>query len=260
MTRLRRVYCERRSKLRLHPACVVLKDDKLLKNLVYDGKYPPEDCASLESRRNWLKRRIFRTGDSRTPVPLLQNSSAPPLHTNAFKKRTQKMEQLERFNSFVAANSIPTGRQQHGKTHYIMPTIRRIRTPPKLKECANDALPARHAEMTRDSLIIRVNESLSALEPPLPPVSHNTICTWLKEFVPRYVMSPLQLDYCYMCSELKQQVDSARRAKHHLIDNGDAEVSDICTNEVLIISYEANLRQNRELAAKEHEEYEHRIA
>eukprot|EP00171_Calliarthron_tuberculosum_P010732 IDg10732t1 len=93
--------------VRMHGAA--LQRQGTTQNLVYDGEYPSEDWASLESRRNWLQHHIFRTGDSRTPVPLTQNSSAPPLHTNAFKKSTQKKEQLEGFKSFVAANSIPTG-------------------------------------------------------------------------------------------------------------------------------------------------------
>lgn len=141
-----------------------------------------------------------------------------------------------------------------------MPSIRIIRTTLKLKDCANDALRARHAEMTRDSLTFRFNESLSALEPPFPPVSHDAICTWLRECLPRYGMSSRHSYYCDNCSELKQQVDSARRAKQHLIDSGDAAMLDICAKEVLITSCEANLRQYRELAAKEQEEYKHRIA
>ncbi len=63
-----------------------------------------------------------------------------------------------------------------------------------------------------------------------------------------------------MCLEVKEQIDSARRARQHLIDSGDAAVSDICAKEVLITSYEANLRQTRELATKEQQEYKHRIA
>lgn len=259
LTNLRRLYCERRAQQRFYPACVVLNCEELLKELVYDGDHEPENWASLQTRRNWLKRRIFETGDNRTPVPLPPDSSTPPLHLNVFKKRTQKMAQLERFKSFIMANAVPTGRRQRGKTHYLLPSIRRIR-PSKLNDSNNDALRARHTEMTYESLTHRFNETLSALEPPLATVSHDTICRWLKEYFPRYGVSPVQSDYCDTCSEIKQQIDSARRAKQHLLDSGNAAVADISAKEILINSYEANLRQHRDLATKEQEEYKHRTA
>eukprot|EP00171_Calliarthron_tuberculosum_P023156 IDg23156t1 len=40
-------------------------------SLVFDGEHDPGDWASLDRRREWLKRRIRQTGDKRTPVRLL---------------------------------------------------------------------------------------------------------------------------------------------------------------------------------------------
>ncbi len=109
LARLGRTCCERRSKQRMYPACVELKNEKLLKMLVYDGEYEPEDWASLESRCNRLKRCIPQKGDQRTPVPLPLDSILLLLHGNVFQKRTQKVVQLERFK------------------YYFTPPIRRLR-------------------------------------------------------------------------------------------------------------------------------------
>eukprot|EP00171_Calliarthron_tuberculosum_P023193 IDg23193t1 len=227
LSNLRNVYRTERCKYRKYPAKNVLENDSLLRLLLFDGDDEPEDWASLEKRREWLRKRIENTGDHQTPVSLPSESSAPPLHGNCFKKGLQKTQHAHYFKSFVIANSVPTSRLRRGKTHYLVPTIRRIR-PPKL-----------------DSEIGKV--------------SHDTVARWLKQFFPRHAISPVQSDYCDTCAELKRQTDAARRARQHLIDNGSASGSDILSKEKLIESYESCLRKHRALAAAEQAEYKNRI-
>eukprot|EP00171_Calliarthron_tuberculosum_P000188 IDg188t1 len=228
--------------------------------LIFEGGDEPDDWSQLEFRRAWLKHRIDMEGDPRTPVKLPPDASGPPLHGNAFKKLPVKVLQLERFKQFVNTNSVPTGRLRSGKTHHLIPSIRRIRPPQKLRPGANDYQRSRQAEMERESLTFQFNQSLLDIAPGMSTLGHDSICRLLKQYFPKHAISPIQSDYCDACAELKQQIDSARRSRQHLIDNGSSSVSKISDKDSLIESYEAALRIHRNLATQEQKEYKERIA
>lgn len=70
---------------------------------------------------------------------------------------------------------------------------------------------------------------------------------------------PLHSDYCDVCTELKRQIDSIRRAKEHLLESASAVVSDILAKDQLLNSCNANLSHHRNISTKEQEEYKERI-
>lgn len=84
--------------------------------------------------------------------PLLDNliirleGKSPPIHQNCFKKVALYEKQAEYFKDFVIANSIPSGRSFRGRTHYLLPSIRRAKISARPKE--NSSLA--HFTMLRD--------------------------------------------------------------------------------------------------------------
>lgn len=122
------------------------------------------------------------------------------------------------------------------------------------------AARVRFEEMRRKSLAYQFNETLDLFEPPLDKISHDTVQRWLKMYFPRHGVSPVPSDYCDTCAELKQQINSSRRVKQHLVDNGNASESDIAAKEKLTDSYRSALHRHRQLATAEQAEYKTRIA
>jgi len=134
LTRLRAAYKRNMSEKRKFPAQKVLDSDKLLKDLLYNGTSAPPDWHKLSVRRKWLNDLIETTGDKLTLVYLPQSTIETPIHRNAFTRKPLRAMQKERFQCFVSCNSVPTGRRLRGKTHYLLPTIRRLKNPRKPEE------------------------------------------------------------------------------------------------------------------------------
>jgi len=255
LTTLKATYKKCMHMNRAYPARVVLKDNELLNQLIYSGSDEPANWAVLSVRRKWLLDLIESSGDKNTLVFLPQNSLGPPIHGNVLAKLPQNLVQREHFKEYVLMNSVPTGRKERGKTHYLIPFIRRIKTPNKHAGPLSASEQARFKWMCEESLATVFNSSLNSFDPPVPNVSEDSIRKWFRELFPRYGISPLQSDYCDTCAELKQQFESIKRSKQHLIDNGNTQAQYIDYKQTLMDSYQSALSIHTKLAGKEQEEY-----
>ena len=142
-------------------------------------------------------------------IYLPQQCINPPIHRNSVAKISQYPSQQERFKQYVYMNSIPTGKQERGKSHYLIPSIRRIKTPREHEEPVSAQEAACYEVRANESLASKFNLSLDCLDEPIPHVSAETIRQWFRDLFPRYGRSPLQSDYCNHCAELKQLFESA---------------------------------------------------
>jgi len=112
-----------------------------------------------------------------------------------------------------------------------------------------------YREMCSESLATKFNNTLDTIDVPLAHVSGECIRLWFREFFPRHGISPLQSDYCDHCAGVKQNLDTARRAKQHLLDNSNIDPIFIQLKQNLIDSFNVALKKHAKIAEREQEEY-----
>lgn len=96
-------------------------------------------------------------GDKNALIYLPQQSINPPIHGNAIAKNSQYPAQQERFKQYVYMNSVPTGREERGKPHYLIPYIRRIKIPEKPGEDSSVEAAERYNSNCLESLGSKFN-------------------------------------------------------------------------------------------------------
>jgi len=259
LTSLRSSFMDSRGAQRAYPATKVLNTTELLEQLLYPTPNEPEGWDTLNTRRAWLSEQIELHG-SRVEVFLPPDSASPPIHKNAFVKTRQLKVEFELFKKFVLHNSIPSGRMRRGKTHFLLPTIRRIKFPRKPSEGANQSRAAKYTHMKNDSLSYKFLESLKDLDGQYTEPSDETVRLWFQELFPRYAVCPVQSDYCDTCAELKRQRDSAKKSMQLMKDDSNIGEDPIRRKDVLAKSYDAALSAHRRLAAAEQKEYKTRTS
>lgn len=173
------------------------------------------------------------------------------------RRRTGREEPLQEF---VINISTPTGHLLRGATHYLLPSIRRLARKKKREVASTDVVATRTSLLEHESLAFVFNKSLPDICPELSPVSECTVCRWFKELFPKYELSPLQSDYCDTCAEIKKQLDTLRRQRQNMLDNGNTDPVYIANKDRLISSYEALLRSHRHQAESEQREYKARFS
>lgn len=137
--------------------------------------------------------------------------------------------------------------------------VRRIQHIRKSQAVLMEAEQILYDERQRESLCFLFNEYFKLLDNTLSTISHETIRTWFRTFFPRHGVSPVQTDYCDTCSEIKNQMNSAKISIQHMNSNGSTNSSCFEEKQVILNYYQSLLDNHRQLATNEQNEYKDSI-
>lgn len=136
LTKLRK---DKRNSLchRVLPARMVINSLDLLSKMACPDNILLSEWDTVTKRQASINQTCRMLSSIIYLIVLSSNSTIPTVHGNSFKKHKQKLTQYNFFKSFFQCNSIPTGRGKSRKTHYLIPTIRKIRASPAIQLIAS---------------------------------------------------------------------------------------------------------------------------
>ena len=163
------------------------------------------------------------------------------------KSNNAKSLAREQFLSFVDSNSQPNGRSADSTSasHYFLPKFRTLQTPKK-GVC-------NYEQRYSQSVVGEFNRVQA--DNHQPTISNYSASTWMKHDRPKLTICPHKLDYCDLCTKLKEEIRAKQTTLNRIRQSGSATEEEQAKLLEEIAQLNKNLDAHKEHAQKSHTYY-----